>query len=527
MSEEQKNPEYIAENADAEADTIFGAAPSPAKKASPAKKGLSKNVRILLAGVGALILVGAPTGILFATGVIGGEESDDSAADSAAAEKITLNQVDAENLTEIDIQGAEPFHVTRTFRGRADAASEYMIDGYEDLTLDTALLSTLANNGCALEADSLIEEQASDLGKYGLADPMADVTLTYEDGSKFQFLVGDKSPMDNTKTYCAVDGDVYLIRTSLVSNYGKTPEQFLSTTVLAEPDEATYPIVESVRIEREDLDWDIYMEYDHEGAEDDSAGGTAATHVMLEPLFSYLNVERSKDITNGMFGLSAQEVAVVHPTDADLKRCGLDTPFCTVTMQTDDEKSYTLTIGDSYETEDGTKLYYTYLEGVNEIFGVTEDNAKWITVQPGDITSANIFVTNVWNIGTLEVKDKDYDLKFEGEGTSQEDYTVTVNGEDCDTERFRLLYRFLLYIYGEELYIGEVPEGEPDAQVHLTTQNGKEDYTIAFYKISDLKTIVARDGVPSYVIRTSALDTLSYNLSIFDDASKEFKTTWQ
>ena len=102
-------------------------------------------------------------------------------------------------------------------------------------------------------------------------------------------------------------------------------------------------------------------------------------------------------------------------------------------------------------------------------------------------------------------------------------YRFTVNGEDCDTERFRLLYRFLLYIYGEELYIGEVPEGEPDAQVHLTTQNGKEDYTIAFYKISDLKTIVARDGVPSYVIRTSALDTLSYNLSIFDDASKESK----
>ena len=45
--------------------------------------------------------------------------------------------------------------------------------------------------------------------------------------------------------------------------------------------------------------------------------------------------------------------------------------------------------------------------------------------------------------------------------------------------------------------------------------------------MSDLRTIVVRDGQPSYVIRSSAVDTLSYNLDIFDDASKEFKTTWQ
>ena len=39
---------------------------------------------------------------------------------------------------------------------------------FEDLTLDDDLLSTLANNGCALEASSLVEENAPDLDKYGL-----------------------------------------------------------------------------------------------------------------------------------------------------------------------------------------------------------------------------------------------------------------------------------------------------------------------------------------------------------------------
>lgn len=525
MSKDEKF-EYQADNESAEADTIFGAAPSVQPAPAP-KKGGSKSVRGLIIAVCALVLLaGSLTAVLLLHRGSEGD-GDESVADSTASESIMLNEQDVTNLTDIDVNGADPFHVTRTFRGREDAAAEYTIDGYEDLALDTALLSTLANNGCALEADTLIEENAADLSKYGLADPAADVTLSYEDGSSFHFLVGDKSPMDNTKTYCAANGNVYLIRTSLVANYTKTSVQFLSTTVLEKPDDADYPIIESLRITRNDLDWDIYMEYDHDGAEDDSAGGTAATHVMREPIFSYLNVEKSSDITNGMFGLSAQEIAKVHPTDSDMADFGLAEPFCTVTMETDKGESYVLTIGDSYETADGTTCYYTHLDGVNEIFGVTADNAKWITVQPGDITSANIFVTNVWNIGTLDVTDGTNTLHFEGEGTSQDDYVVTKNGAECDTERFRLLYRFLLYIYGEELYLGELPEGEPDAEVHLTTQNGKEDYTISFYKISDLKTVVARDGVPSYTIRTSCLDTLRNNLAVFDDLDTEFKTTWQ
>lgn len=526
MSEEQKKPEYIAENESQEADTIFGGTPAAAPKAAP-KKGMSKNMGILIASIAALVVVGGSlTAVLLAKHNTPGTAEESSATESAQ-ESIMLNEADALNVEAIDIQSKTPFHVTRTFRGREDAAAVYTIDGYEDLTLDADLLRTLANNGCTLEAVSLVEENASDLSKYGLGDTAAAVTLQYEDGTDFQFRVGDKSPMENAKTYVAVGSNVYLVRTSLVSNYQKEPVQFLSTTVLAKPADDAYPIVKALRIQRKDLDWDIYMEYDYENADDDTAGGTAATHVMREPIFSYLNVEKSSDITNGMFGLAAQEIAVVHPSESDLKKCGLDDPFCTVTMDTDDDKSYTLTIGNSYQTESGDTLYYAQLEGVNAIFGVTAENAAWINVQPGDITSSNIFVTNVWSIESLDVKDKTHEFHFEGTGTKAEDYVVTKNGEACDTERFRLLYRFLLYIYGEEFYIGELPEGEPDAEVHLKNQNGREEYTISFYRVSDLRTIVVRDGIPSYCIRSSCLDTLAYNMEHFDDASVEFKTTWQ
>ena len=449
------------------------------------------------------------------------------ATDTTAAENIPLNKVDVLNLTDVDIRGENTFHVKRTFRGRADAAGKYTIEGFEGLAMDENFLSTIVNNGCALEANRIAEEHVTQLEKYGLAPAKADVTLTYEDGTTYNFKVGDTSPTEAALTYCMVGDTVYLVRNSLVSNFCKAPDSFLSKTILEKPaDESLYPIVDNLRIERKDLPYNIYLEYDTAAAEDTSVGGSAATHVMREPIFTYLNVDKSKDVTHGMFGLTAQEVPVIRPSEADLTRSGLDDPFCTVTMNTGDGESRVLKFGNTYEDAEGTTLYYTMLEGVNEIFGVKAEDAAWLTVQPGDISSSNIFVTNVWNIGTLEIKDKTHDLKFEGEG-NKDNYTVTKNGAACDTERFRTLYRFLLYIYGEELYLGEMPEGEPDAEVHLTTQNGREDYTVSFYKVSDLRTVVVRDGQPSYVIRSSAVDTLSYNLDIFDDTSKEFKTTWQ
>lgn len=519
MSEEKQKPEevYTAENAQQEADTIFGST-LPKTEAPAQSGGLSKNVRLLLGGAVLVLLGGGLAAVLLTSGK---EELPPEDASLSAEEKIALNPGSAEEVTGIDVRDTETFAVERSADGT------YGIAGLEDVMMDDALLSTLVNNGSELEADSLVEEAAADLSVYGLVDTAAEVTMHYADGTDFMFRVGDAAPMGSAQTYCEVNGDVYLVRTSLVANFRKTPDKFVSTVVLAEPAEEDYPIVDSVRIERDDLDYAIYLEYDYEGADDDSTGGVAATHVMKEPLFSYLSVDKSVAVTNGMFGLKALEIVDVHPTDQALAAAGLDDPSCTVEMRCDDGSVYHLAIGEAYESSTGTACYYAQFEDVPLIYGLTSEDAAWARIQPGDITAANIFVSYVWDIGTLDIQVGDEDFRFEGEGSEQADYVVTKNGETCDTERFRLLYRFLLNIYGEELYFGELPDGEPQAEVHLTSQDGKEDYTVSFYKQTDMKTIIARDGVPSYVVRTSCLDTLLHNLEIFDDLETDFKETWQ
>lgn len=523
MSEEKKQ-NYIAENADAEADTIFGGAPLPAPEPVTKKSGASRNVKALLAGICALVLLGG--GLTAVLLLNRGDAADsDSSLDSTEEETIILNQNSAQ-IVSVDVKNTDTFTITCTPGAEEGDSNIYSIEGFDDIELDTSLLSTLVSNGAKLEAASLAEEDASDLAKYGLAEPAASVVLHYADGSEFRFTVGDIAPMVSGRNYCEVDGDVYLVRNSLVANYIKTTDKFLSLTLLKEPAKTEFPIVDSVRIERQDPECDMYLEYDYKGAEDGTVGGSAATHILREPVEAYLNLDQSLGVTTGMFGLTASEIAYIRPSDADLKKTGLDEPFCTVTMACDDGNTYHLAFGDTYETESGKVCYYAQFEEVPLIYGISEEKAVWCTVQPGDITSDNIFTTYVWNIGSLEITGGGQSLTFQGEGLEQSDYVVTKNGAECDTERFRQLFAFLLSVYGEDLYLGEAPTGTPDASVHVTTQNGKDDYTVEFYRQSAVKTIIKR-GNACYSVRTSCLDALLHNLEIFDDTDTAFQTSWQ
>ncbi len=529
MDEEKQNLSEQEELQQAGLDTFFADAPA-AQKAEQKTGGMSKNVKGLIIGASALVLLG---GGLTAALLLGGNDenggvgsSSDSTAATDAAEMISLNESLAENLTKIEITSTDTFTVYRRTEATDSEAAVYAIKGMEDIPMSTNLLSTLVNNASSLSANQLVEENAADLSKYGLADPSAEVTMHYADGAQFTIEVGAESPMDSTMMYCAVDGDVYLVKSSLMSNYTMDPLFFVSTTVLEEPAEEDYPIVESVRIQREDWDYDIYLEHAYDEETDDATGGTAASHVMLEPVFSYLNLQHSVDVTNGMFGLSAIEVAAVHPTDSELKEAGIMVPFCTVTMKCDDGNTYCLNFGTTYTSESGTECYYAYLDGVDVLYGISKTGAVWATMEPGDITSANIFGTMVWDIALLDVKAGDKTLKFEGEG-DKDTYTVTKNAEPCDTERFRLFYRFLLSIYGEELCLGEeLPSREPDVSIHVQTQDGSEDYTVSCYKLDNLNMIVAVNDVPTYKIRSSCLDTIVHNIDIFD-TEEEFITTWR
>lgn len=419
-----------------------------------------------------------------------------------------------------------------------DSAATYTLEGYEDIPLITSMVGTLAYNAEGLESTALIAENCTDTDKYGFDSPQAEVEITYESGASVKFTVGDIAPTASD-TYVMLDGsnDVYTVSTSTVSNYTNKLFDFVSKTILEEPDEDDYPIVDSLRIQRADMESDILLEYDKKSDDVSYTGGTSATHVMMEPTFSYLALEKSTPITNGMFGLTAQSIYSIHAGEAEIAEAGLSDPFCKVTMSCGNGSDYVLLMSEPFDDENSKKMHYAMLEGGNVIYTVSAENAQWATIQPEDIASKILFGTFVWNISDMKITGEDIEpIEFkvtQKDGTENkenlkaEDFDVEKNGENYDSERYRQFYSFLVKASAEEFALdAEIPKGSPMAAIEFTDSYVNITQKVEFYDYSTLTALIVINGKSKYTCSKSYVETLIENANRIE-TGEEYITTWK
>lgn len=439
-------------------------------------------------------------------------------------------------IKEVTVKNStDNLHVIMNTAPTEDSAATYTLDGYEDVPLNTAVVGTLANNAMNMVSSSIVDENCENLSKFGLDKPQAEVEVKFQTGTVKKFLVGDKAPA-NSATYVMIDGEniVYTVDTSYIANYSKTLEEFIDIVILEEPAEEDYPIVNSLRIEREDIDYDIFLEYDKKNDDDKYTGGTSATHVMVEPTDAYLTVERSEPVTNGMFGLTSEGAYSIHCKESDIAGAGLKEPFCRVTMDCDDGNNYVLLLSEPFTDENNKQCCYAMFEGGNIIYIVDTEDAKWCTVMPIDITSRIMIGSYVWNITELKVSTADTSEEFvieakdkSADNNKAEYFNVTRNGETFDSERYRQFYGFLIDAAAEEFALdAPVPVTAPAVTVEYTDSYMKKSVKIDFYDNTALTTLIVVDGKSKYICAKSYVDTLIENVKRIG-TGEDYITTWK
>ncbi|MGN0614389.1 MAG: DUF4340 domain-containing protein [Porcipelethomonas sp.] len=487
---------------------------------------MKKNIRAVIACAAVLVVAGGGYTALLLT-----EDGNETSSVSSSGEPIAVKPDTILNFEKTDILSVSVTNANGGYEGIPtgedgdDGLPRFTIKGIEDLDVNYTLTTSLLNSSSALGCDRVVEEDPSDLEKYGLADPQAEVSIKTSSGTT-KLLVGNESPQSG-ETYCMTDGgkEVYFAATSSLSVFLNAKENFLSNSLIPAASDGNNPVPEKITISRTDLEYDIVLEYDESTSETGGTSGTLASHVMTEPVFSYLDVEKSQDATQGFFGLSAYSAVAAYPDDTRIKASGLDEPFCTVSMTTKDGDSCTLKIGNKLEIADGN-YYAVMLNDIDVIYAVSEESLCWASLEPGDITSKMIFGTYIWDIGKLEIDvNGGESVLFTGSGTGAEDYEASKNGEKCDTERFRKFYTFLLKTSGEEFVIDEQPQGEPTVSITLETQSGNVSQTVEFYKADGKKSLIVVNGTPCFKCRTAYVDLLIDNLSKFD-TNEEFVMNW-
>lgn len=440
------------------------------------------------------------------------------------------------DIKEVTVKNStNSLHVVMKSPTTEESAATYTLDGYEDIPLNTALVGTLANNARNMVTGSIVDENCENLSKFGLDSPQAEVEVKFQTGTVKKFSIGDETPT-KSETYVMLDGEntVYTVATSYLANYSKTLDDFVDVVILEEPPEESYPKINSLRIEREDIDYDILLEYDKSSDDGKYSGGTSATMVMVEPTDAYLTVERSEDVTNGMFGLQAEGIYSIHCKESDIAEAGLKEPFCRVTMDCDDGNSYVLLMSEPFTDDNNKKCCYAMFEDGNIIYTVDTEDAKWSTVMPIDITSRIMIGSYVWNITDMSVKTADMSEEFviepkdkNADNTKAEDFSVTRNGEIFDSERYRQFYGFLINASAEEFALdAEIPNTAPAVTVEYTDSYMKKTIKIEFYDNTALTMLIAVDGKSKYICSKSYVDTLIENIKRIG-TGEDYITTWK
>jgi hypothetical protein len=511
---------------------------------------MNKTAKGIIALTAVLALLGGGYAVLRTTEPKEGEESISSSSevsDSKQSVMIVSDDIPADGEESAPDRGYDvgvikavtvknkdgELHVIEKTRQSEDSAATYTLEGYDDVTMKDTMIGTLANSINELSSIDVIEENCTDLAKFGLASPLMEVEVEYESGKKVKLLVGNEAPADDA-TYVMVEGSntVYTVSTSTFSNYDKTDIDFVDTTVLESPEEM--PVVNSLRIQREDMDYDIYLEYDKKSDDSKLSGGTSATHVMVEPTSAYLAVEKATDITTGMFGLSAEEVYCVHCGDSDIAEAGLKEPFCTVTMKCADGNDHVLLMSEPFTDSEHGKCCYAMLEGGNVIYTVSTDTAKWAVIQPVDIASKIFIASYVWNISDLKLSAGSESGEFkltkktdeDKDSYTSDDFSATYKDKAISSERFRKFYSFLISANAENFALGEnVPDSEPMASVEYTDSYNKETVKLDFYDYSSMTALITVNGESKFFITKSYVDTLIKNIKSIE-SEDEFITTW-
>ena len=190
---------------------------------------MSKGKKLLIYGAVLLILIAAVVviGILQDNGIMpGGDSSVEEESSLITASTDYLLQHDKTEISTITVENDAVTYTLVSELVESENSSgttttqNWKLKEYEDWELTSSSISSLATIGYNLVAVKTVAEdkEAVDLANFGLADPLATVTIKYTDGSEATVTVGDTTP-DGTYRYAVVSNQpgVYTVYKSVAT----------------------------------------------------------------------------------------------------------------------------------------------------------------------------------------------------------------------------------------------------------------------------------------------------------------------
>jgi len=112
-------------------------------------------------------------------------------------------------------------------------AGKWTMTAPQRLPVDQTAMSSVISTLSSLTSERLVDDKATDLGQYGLAQPNLQVAVIEKDGKTRKLLIGDETPTGSS-AFAALEGDprIFTIPDFLKTSIDKTPNDLRDKRLL-------------------------------------------------------------------------------------------------------------------------------------------------------------------------------------------------------------------------------------------------------------------------------------------------------
>ena len=353
-------------------------------------------------------------------------------------------------------------------------ATVYKLKGYEDYALQSGIPDKIANAAAKLDFSKVASQSGDKKSEFGLDEPRATVTVTYNDKTKAKFIVGSDAPQSaGTYIQFGTEPTIYLCDTETVSAFDLGLNDFMDLNINKTADTAENNDASSITISGSGFDSEIVLKPNKDGK-------NAASFVMTSPSGGYANESEASLISGGIRGLYADSVEMVDPSDDQLKKLGLLSPHAKITAVYPD-----VTVKLIGSKPDGDGKVYIMTDGGKVVYKLFSEKAAWTATSYEKLLSDYVISPKMDSLSGVTVKaDKTYDFSLdtktstktddEGSETTSTTTTVQYNGKDVDLGKFTTYYDDLSLIKLSEKKSKSF-SGSPEISVTYTYSDGTTD----------------------------------------------------
>lgn len=404
------------------------------------------------------------------------------------------------------------------------------VKGYEDLPVHEINMTDLTAALTVFAASQDIGE-IDDAAAFGFDQPTVTGSVTYTDKSSYAFEIGAFTP-DQTGYYFREQGTthVYVVPTAVAATIMQRPMDYISTTVFTEPEADNSNETSEVVLRDMSLGGTVRQGNDFSFrmvTSEDSDIYLYYSYIITKPYTTGTNSSYSTELA-AFTQLSANSVAAVRPTAAELRELGLDDPYSTAdftlavrtTTATTDASGETVSITKySNLTTHSLRLarvssdyYYLMIDDVPIVYMVASTSLPFASLQFDDLASSTLFLEDITKIGSMTVSTPDQSTVFhlahdENDTSSKTNLTVTADGKTYDTMDFRHLMQVFMDINRFSSLNKDI-EGKPLKFSLSYTRVGETQpvFIANFYEMSGNLYAAIINGNERYQVRASVVE---------------------